>query len=120
MNDTHGHSVGDELLKAVAQRLMRALRPTDIAARLGGDEFAVIQRGLSTKDEADALANRLREAIAEPFSINGYVLTVSTCVGYTVCREAAPDLEDLLAAADEALYRAKKSGSGVERDAWPK
>lgn len=114
VNDVFGHPVGDGLLKAIALRLMQVLRPGDIAARLGGDEFAVIQRDLRNPEEAAALAQRLRLAIAEPFSIQGHEISVSTCVGYALCRSASVDLDELLGLADQALYIAKGKGSGVE------
>ena len=115
VNDTHGHAAGDELLKAIGVRLKQALRAGDIAARLGGDEFAVIQRNVKDPDEATALARRLRRTISDPFSIDGHTIRVSTCIGFAVCRWKSGDLEQLLALADEALYRAKK-GSGIEPD----
>ncbi|WP_411194540.1 MULTISPECIES: diguanylate cyclase domain-containing protein [Rhodopseudomonas] len=114
VNDVFGHPVGDGLLKAIATRLTNSLRPGDIAARLGGDEFAVIQRDLRNVEEAAALAQRLRSAIAEPFSIQGHEISVSTCVGYALCRRSSADLDELLCSADQALYIAKNTGTGVE------
>ncbi|MDX3969120.1 MAG: GGDEF domain-containing protein [Bradyrhizobium sp.] len=116
VNDVFGHPVGDGLLKTIAMRLTQALRPGDIAARLGGDEFAVIQRELRHPEEAAALAERLRKAIAEPFSVQGHDISVSTCIGYALSRYEAADLDDLLGLADQALYAAKNSRSGVECD----
>jgi diguanylate cyclase len=116
VNDVFGHPVGDGLLKAIAMRLTQALRPGDIVARLGGDEFAIIQRELCHPEEAAALAQRLRKAIAEPFSIQGHDISVSTCIGYALSHYEAADLDELLGLADQALYAAKNSGSGVESD----
>jgi diguanylate cyclase (GGDEF)-like protein len=113
VNDALGHPIGDALLRAVAMRLRRALRPGDIAARLGGDEFAVVQGDLHDADEAAALADRLRRAIAEPFSIEGHEIRVTVSIGYVVRRRAAADLDALLASADQALYAAKGSDGGV-------
>lgn len=114
VNDVFGHPVGDALLKAVAMRLTQCLRPHDIAARLGGDEFAVVQRDLRSIDEADHLARRLRAVIAEPFSLHGHEIRISTSIGYAVCRRASADLDELTSLADQALYRAKNRGGGVE------
>lgn len=116
VNDVFGHPVGDGLLKAVAMRLMQALPPGDIVARLGGDEFAVIQRDLRDPDEAAAQAERLRAVIAEPLLVNGHEISVTTCVGYTLCYCEAADLDELLGLADQALYIAKNTDSGVEYD----
>ncbi|MCW5693091.1 MAG: GGDEF domain-containing protein [Pseudolabrys sp.] len=120
VNDVFGHPVGDSLLKAMAGRLRGSLRSGDIAARLGGDEFTVIQRNIGEPEEAESLARRLREAVAAPFSINGHDIRVSASVGYVLCRDPVPDLEEALSLADQALYRAKKTGSGIESDEWPK
>lgn len=114
VNDVFGHPVGDDLLRAVAGRLTRTLRPSDIVARLGGDEFAVIQPNLLNGQEAVALACRLREAIADPFSIRGHTIRISTCIGISFSGQVTSELEELLELADQALYRAKKSGTGVE------
>lgn len=116
VNDVFGHPVGDGLLKAIAARLIGELRPGDIAARLGGDEFAVVQGNLRNPEEAAALAQRLRGAIAEPCSIQGHQISVSTCIGYALCKRTAADLDGLLSLADHALYTAKNNGTGVEYD----
>jgi diguanylate cyclase (GGDEF)-like protein len=97
---------------------MHSLRPGDIVARLGGDEFAIVQRDLQDVDEAAGLADRLRRAIAEPFSIEGREIRVGVSVGYAVSSRAAADLDKLLALADQALYGAKSGDANVgEREA---
>jgi diguanylate cyclase (GGDEF)-like protein len=116
VNDVFGHPIGDGLLRAVASRLTNALRPGDIAARLGGDEFAVIQRNACNPEEAAALARRLRREIDRPYSIEGHEISISTCVGYALCRHSSANLDDLLRLADHALYIAKNTGSGLECD----
>jgi diguanylate cyclase (GGDEF)-like protein len=115
VNDTLGHSVGDELLKAVAQRLCAAVRETDVVARLGGDEFAVVQTMLAQPDDATTLAVRLVQTIASPFEINGHQLIVGTSVGIAMAPGDGIDPNDLLRNADMALYRAKADGKGTYR-----
>jgi diguanylate cyclase len=114
VNDTFGHPAGDVLLKAVAERLTRSLRPGDIAARLGGDEFAIILRDVKSEEEARAVAYRLRHLVAEPFNIRGHQIQISVCVGYVLSERMYTDLDDLLALADKSLYKAKINGSGIE------
>ncbi|WP_418898031.1 diguanylate cyclase domain-containing protein [Terripilifer ovatus] len=114
VNDQFGHPIGDSLLRAVAARLTNALRPGDIAARLGGDEFAVIQSNSRSTGEAAGLAHRLRKEIARPYSIEGHTISISTSVGYALCPYASADMDELLRLADQALYIAKNTGSGVE------
>ena len=120
VNDMFGHPIGDALLQAMAKRMKEALWPDDIAARLGGDEFVIIQRNLCHPEDAKSLARRLRDAIAEPFFISGHNISVSACVGCTFCWRPTADLDDVLSLADQALYIAKKTGSGIEYNEWPK
>lgn len=115
VNDTYGHPVGDVLLAAVAGRLNGAIRGNDIAARLGGDEFAVVQCGLSSPEEAAVLAQRLADAIAEPFRIQEHVVRISTSIGYVLSANRSEDVEYLLSLADEALYVSKHKGVGITR-----
>ncbi len=81
MNDTYGHAVGDELLKAVAVRLGRVLRRNDTVARLGGDEFVVVLAEISRPEDAAAVASKIVLSIHEPFSIAGHTLTIGTSIG---------------------------------------
>ena len=112
INDRHGHHVGDELLKAVAERLRAVLRPADVVARLGGDEFVAICEEIAGLEEAHAIASRVEVAIAEPIATDAGVLNVHASVGLALAegsREA--DADDLIRRADEAMYRAKQAGS---------
>jgi diguanylate cyclase (GGDEF)-like protein/PAS domain S-box-containing protein len=114
VNDSWGHQVGDRLLALVAQRLRDSVRPTDEVARLGGDEFTVLLRGVNDLDSAGRAAGRIIDAIREPFAVAGRSVSIGARVG--VACGIAGDIEalDLLAAADDALYRAKAGGkSGV-------
>lgn len=110
VNDKHGHPVGDELLKQVAQRLQAILRADDTVARLGGDEFIVLQSDLQHKDEAKILARRIIRQLSVPYTINGTVIRVSVSVGIAIVPEQGTELERLLSCADTALYRAKAGG----------
>lgn len=111
VNDTLGHAAGDELLKALAQRLNASLRETDILARLGGDEFAIIQGSDENQREAAiALAIRLLDIVAEPFDLDGRRVTVGTSIGIAFAPEDGSSAGELLQNADLALYRVKSEG----------
>jgi len=111
INDGYGHGVGDLLLKAFAERLTASLRASDLVARLGGDEFVVIAQGLHDVDAATGIADKMVEAIRVPFELAGGVtLNVTTCIGAVVFGGAPIDAAQLLASADAALYRAKRTG----------
>jgi diguanylate cyclase (GGDEF)-like protein len=116
INDTLGHSLGDELLKAVSHRLQGCLRECDLVARLGGDEFAVIQTGLAESREAAVLAQRLRdEVIREPYDLRGHHVVVDASIGIALSPGDGSDAEQLLSNADMALYQAKAEGRGGYR-----
>ncbi|WP_051452021.1 putative bifunctional diguanylate cyclase/phosphodiesterase [Actinospica robiniae] len=109
VNDTKGHGVGDELLAAVAERLLANIRPVDLAARLGGDEFAVLVPDVRRPHDADGLARRLTEAFEVPFALPDGAVTSGASIGVasTLGCESA---DDLLRNADLALYAAKDDG----------
>jgi diguanylate cyclase (GGDEF)-like protein len=115
VNDTLGHAVGDELLKAVADRLRALVSPTDTVARVGGDEFAIVQVALSTPADAARLAERVIEAIGEPFTISGNQVVVRTSVGIAIGPTDGADPKRLMRTSDLALYRAKGDGRGTFR-----
>ena len=109
VNDTMGHSVGDELLVAAGARLSSVVRNSDMAARLGGDEFAVLVEGVADSAAVDAFAERIVTAFAEPFTLAaGSVLSTAT-IGVATTEESA-DVDELLRHADLALYAAKAAG----------
>jgi diguanylate cyclase (GGDEF)-like protein len=112
INDVLGHSTGDLLLKRVADRLRDSLRDADKIARLGGDEFAIIQFGDEQPNGAMALGTRLIDLIGSPFIVEGQELLISASVGIAVADVEHPDPEQLLRAADLAMYRAKADGRG--------
>ncbi|MEU8519941.1 aminotransferase class I/II-fold pyridoxal phosphate-dependent enzyme [Streptomyces sp. NBC_01216] len=109
VNDTMGHSVGDELLVAVARRLTSVLRLTDTAARLGGDEFAVLIEGAREPGDAEVLAAEIVSTLSQPFHLTDGAVSVSTSVGVATVLDSA-HAEELLGHADLALYAAKAAG----------
>lgn len=117
VNDSYGHPVGDALLAIVGKRIARTIRASDIAARLGGDEFAVIQYGLHSVREAELLAQRLSDAIARPFRVDGHAIRISTGLGYVVADGRDEDLDHLLTLADRALYASKRTGMVTQYEA---
>jgi len=116
VNDSLGHHVGDEVLIAVAARLVAACRPTDSVARLGGDEFVVLAEGLTSPEDVQILAERFVALVREPFEVSGagpgdrQALPLTVSIGVAVTTAADRDVEDLLKEADLALYRAKDRG----------
>jgi diguanylate cyclase (GGDEF)-like protein/PAS domain S-box-containing protein len=110
VNDGFGHTIGDRLLCAVADRLRGTVRESDTLARYGGDEFTLVQTGLQEPRGAEVLAQKVIESIAEPFVIEGQVIRTTTSVGIAVHPEHGAEPEPLLDNADIALYQAKALG----------
>ena len=108
VNDSLGHAVGDDLLKAVAHRLAECVRGQDTVARLGGDEFAIIQVGLNYPADAYIQAQRILDALVDPFEIGTHKLFSSTSIGITVAPGDADTAEQLQRNADLAMYQAKE------------
>ena len=113
VNDTFGHPVGDALLVAVAQRLRAAMRKTDLVARIGGDEFVVLRTHLLDPTKADALAQTLVRSLSRPFSIGQNLLAIGASIGIALWPENGGDATTLIQAADNAMYRAKRSGGNA-------
>ena len=111
INDTLGHAAGDELLRGVASRLAAVLRETDALGRLGGDEFVVIAEDISLAAGPELIAERLFEALAEPFTLGPAEsrVEISASIGLA-CSEPQTSSEELLRNADIAMYRAKWNG----------
>ena len=110
VNDTLGHPVGDEFLKAVAGRLRANIRSGDLVARFGGDEFAVLMTDVDSADDAAFMADKLIEAMSEPFLVAGNDIRSGASIGISLFGADAPDSETMLSRADLALYRAKSEG----------
>jgi diguanylate cyclase (GGDEF)-like protein len=111
VNDTLGHGAGDQLLRAVANRLSATIRADDTVGRLGGDEFVVLAEGTSLDAGPELVAARLLDVLSEPFELAGLgamPLTMSASIGIATGERSSPD--DLLRDADIALYRAKAAG----------
>lgn len=110
INDTLGHTVGDQLLREVAKRLQACARQGDTISRQGGDEFAVVLPDLEANDEAARIAQQILEAVAQPYQIEDHELHVACSVGISLCPRDGRSAENLIKNADSALYRAKDLG----------
>lgn len=110
VNDRHGHTVGDALLRQIAQRLVGTVRESDTVARLGGDEFTVILEGGHRVEDAGRVAMKLLDAVAAPYRVADHDLEVTTSVGIAIYPVDGEDPDELLRAADLAMYSAKASG----------
>jgi diguanylate cyclase (GGDEF)-like protein len=115
VNDALGHSVGDELLKAVAGRLRGCLGETDVAARLGGDEFAIIQTAIGHPSDTTHLVGRIYDAIRKPYDCGGHLITTDASIGIALAPQQGADLDQLLKNADMAMYEAKADGRRTYR-----
>jgi diguanylate cyclase len=112
LNDTLGHEAGDQLLRQVGARLLRALRTSDTAARLGGDEFGVVLSDTCDAVGATLVADKILGSMREPFSIRGLNLRVTASIGIALFPEDAHNDEQLMQHADVAMYEAKSTRSG--------
>jgi len=112
INDTLGHEVGDRVLVEVAARLQRAVRKADVVARLGGDEFVVLLAQVLDLAQLEALATRLVQAVSQPMVLGDARVQVGVSVGVALPPGDGQALKDLMLAADQAMYRAKRQGSG--------
>jgi diguanylate cyclase (GGDEF)-like protein/PAS domain S-box-containing protein len=112
INDTHGHDLGDLLLRAVARRLTGCLRGSDTVARLGGDEFTIILPGIPSAEDAARVATKLLTTLAKPFELEGHPISITSSIGISLYPDQASDLETLLKESDNAMYRAKQAGKG--------
>ncbi len=111
VNDTLGHPAGDVLLIAVAERLRAAVRPEDTVARLGGDEFAVLLEGTRSLTDAQAVAERIAQSLAHPFSLAGTPAVMSASIGVAVGEPTSTGAA-MLRDADVAMYASKRQGQG--------
>lgn len=110
INDTLGHSVGDQVLIEVASRLKESIRPQDVAGRIGGDEFILLLTGLSERGEIERIARRVLAAIEKPFVLMNRAYFLSASIGVAIAPDDGKDAQMLLKCADNAMYRVKASG----------
>jgi two-component system, cell cycle response regulator len=115
INDTLGHSAGDDLLKMIAGRLVETVREEDTVARLGGDEFIIALWQVSGTDYAATVALRAIEAVSQPYNIEGSIVSITTSAGVSVYPIHGEDADALMKSADQALYEAKRTGKNTYR-----
>ena len=113
VNDTHGHAVGDRVLKVLAERLQRSVLAGDVVARVGGDEFVI---GMLVEDAAEAAiprsVARVAAAVGEGIDLRGATLHLTASIGVAAFPEDGADIDTLLRAADQEMYRVKNAGKG--------
>jgi len=115
INDSLGHHVGDELLKAIAGRLRGCLKQGDLIARLGGDEFAVIQAAIQSPADVLSFVTRIYQAIRQPYHCLGHQLSTDASIGIALAPQDGTDLDQLVKNADLAMYGAKAQGRRTHR-----
>jgi diguanylate cyclase (GGDEF)-like protein len=112
INDTHGHDVGDDLLRHIAQNLRSAIRSPDTVARLGGDEFIIIASNLPSNQSVDAIFDssvaRISRALHKPVNLNGSVLNITGSIGVAICPDDTTDGVLLRRLADQRMYEQKR------------
>ena len=115
VNDTLGHSVGDQLLRSVADRLKTSVRSEDLVARLGGDEFVVIMPHSGSREEITRVADRINHSVGQPYQLGEHETRTSPSIGIAVYPEHGDDRETLLKHADVAMFEAKEAGRNTYR-----
>lgn len=113
VNDTFGHDIGDELLKAVSERLKTCVREVDTVARMGGDEFTIILEGVSSEQNILVVAKRITESISMPFELKGHCISIGISIGITIYPHDDHPIDQLLKHADTAMYQAKQQGGSA-------
>jgi len=110
VNDRLGHSVGDQLLRAVGQKLVGVLRESDTVCRMGGDEFLLLLPEVESTENAAQAAERILQAIREPFVLDSHSLLITTSIGIATYPDDGNDGNTVVKNADIAMYRAKDMG----------
>lgn len=115
INDTYGHEMGDDALKAISERFGACVRDSDVLARIGGDEFVMMFNGLDDRKVLETRVKRVLELVNEPIWINDTRLKMGASIGLAMAPQDGKDAEELLNAADEAMYAAKQGGKNGYR-----
>lgn len=110
INDRLGHEAGDNLLKQTAERIHDCVRESDTAARLGGDEFIVILKNLQNPRHVEIVAEKIRQRLAEPFSLGNHTIQISASIGVSLSPQDTPFAKELVNHADAAMYASKNKG----------
>jgi diguanylate cyclase (GGDEF)-like protein/PAS domain S-box-containing protein len=115
VNDTHGHPMGDELLRQASDRLLRCVRDNDLVGRFGGDEFGVLAKITGDSGDAASLARHVIEAMQPPYEIGNERVVATASIGIAVCPDDSCEAETLMRYADTAMYHAKAAGRNAYR-----
>lgn len=113
VNDSLGHAVGDQLLIEVARRIRSELRAGDTAARVGGDEFVILLDEVASSDAALAVARRVNSRLQVPYDLAGHTHLATSSIGVAMGPDGLSTADSMVAAADAAMYEAKRSGRGL-------
>ncbi len=113
INDSLGHTIGDQVLAIAAKRLVNTLNQTDVVARIGGDEFAVVIKDLANVGKVQKVARKLFQSMSQPFSIPGNSITISVNIGIAPCDTEYNSTAEVLRDADIAMHHAKETNAGV-------
>lgn len=115
VNDAYGHQVGDQLLIAIADRLRNTVRACDTVARMGGDEIMIVIEGLHRDEDAGEIANKIATIVAQPLALDNAVVAVTASIGLAIFPTHGDTTQSLVAAADSAMYAAKRAGGNRYR-----
>lgn len=115
INDTFGHHIGDQVLKAVAERLSQCVRVTDSVARVGGDEFTLVVSDIDDVSDVAHIAGKVLDTMADPLHVDGHAIDVRTSMGISLYPADGEDIETLIRKADAAMYQAKAECAGVNQ-----
>ena len=110
VNDTHGHELGDQLLKAVGQRLGECVRESDTVARMGGDEFTVLLPDLQSRENASAIALQILKTLTQPFQLGAVTCEIGASIGISCYPQDGEEPDRIISRADAAMYRVKNTG----------